>query len=365
MDFKKINERSNNSLKLFMEQIGVDGDFIVESSDYPLVIGKALGKSSGEFITPETSRMSDFLKNADMDNQKKNELFSKGLIIIDSKFLKGEEGKEAPTEDEVSVVATHEKLHSIKNILIHDAIRDGKNENAFIYEDGKINQISREYSPDDDLVYVDSAQDVLKGDIDTSDKTIDKYKHLSSSEIDDIDFLEGRKDEQMQRQRYVDEALVELMALLSNRMYCKKEEGKTVDIWKELEHTSVYFEKDNGKDKGKGKDISIMSKIILKHKDFELFKWMLDPIGYSNEDIHYDFFKKYTEDDQELVEQFYDAANKEENDYLDSEEFREGFMDDIYSIACSEEAKKELTGLDNLLKLLENKHKENENEDER
>ena len=59
--------------------------------------------------------------------------------------------------------------------------------------------------------------------------------------------------------------------------------------------------------KRKGTDIGYMSEIIIKHKDLELFNWMLDPITYSAGDIHYDFFGNYTQNDKELVDKLYSS----------------------------------------------------------
>ena len=66
-----------------------------------------------------------------------------------------------------------------------------------------------------------------------------------------------------------------------------------------------------------GTDVGAMCKIILKHQDFELFYWMLDPIEYSLENIHYDFFKDYTKNDQSLLEELYNTNALDIDSILD------------------------------------------------
>lgn len=117
-------------------------------------------------------------------------------------------------------------------------------------------------------------------------------------ELDTMEFKSGKRDEQMSNQQIIDESLVELMAILSYKLYTDIENNINTDIWNSIEEISNNYE---------GTDISAMCKIILKHGDFELFYWMLDPIGYSLENIHYDFFKEYTKNDQDLLEELYNA----------------------------------------------------------
>lgn len=100
----------------------------------------------------------------------------------------------------------------------------------------------------------------------------------------------------MSHQQIIDESLVELMAILSYKLYKDQENGIDSNIWSSIEEISNHHE---------GTDIGAMCKIILKHQDFELFYWMLDPIEYSLENIHYDFFKEYTKNDQDLLKELY------------------------------------------------------------
>ena len=107
-----------------------------------------------------------------------------------------------------------------------------------------------------------------------------------------MEWTEGKVDAQMEKQQIVDESLVELMAALSYKLYSTKQKGKELDVWTAIEQAKDVYE---------GEDIGTMCEIILRHHDFELFNWMIDPISYSYGDIHYDFFGQYTKDDQDLL----------------------------------------------------------------
>lgn len=221
----------------------------------------------------------------------------RGIILLNSKYKQHEQ-----ITDDLYVTIIHEMLHSKRNLLLHDAVRkdafgDDKNEKAYTFNNGKIEQNTDRI----DLTNADAGQEILKGRIDTSQKTVSSYTEKTDKELENVDFKNGDKDEQLTRQQIVDEALVELMAILSNKIYNEKAQGNKVDIWKEIEKV---------KDKYPGEDIVAICKIILKHKDFELFNWMLDPISYSCGDIHYDFFADYTQNDQELVQELYQEGSE-------------------------------------------------------
>ena len=117
----------------------------------------------------------------------------------------------------------------------------------------------------------------------------------------------------MKQQKSVDEALVEIMANVAVDLYANKRRGNNVDIWDAIKKYRDKCENDyNIKLYKYLKNQTIMCDIILKHKDFELFYWMLDPIMYSNGDLHYDVFEKYTKNDKELVNELF-KENKTKN----------------------------------------------------
>ena len=93
---------------------------------------------------------------------------------------------------------------------------------------------------------------------------------------------------------------------LSYLLYYSKLNGQEIDIWSAIEkirddEDDSYLVCDASRHDGLKKNVRDMCNIVLKHHDFSLFYWMIDPITYSNGDPHYDFFREYTKDDQDLL----------------------------------------------------------------
>ncbi len=303
IDLKQSRELSKQILVNFVNTLGLDGNAFISLNNCPIMWGKPKMGGVGEFVTPDSERMHFILDHSKMDDRTKQIVNSKGLIIISSDY------KNKDNNYDFLISLIHETIHSNRDILIYDASREDSNEKAYTYEGDKIVQSTSNYS----FVHADASQDILKGSIDDSRRTVANYNSMSDQKIDDLEFSSGKRDSQMEKQQIADEALVELMAVLSYKLYSNALKGKTTDIWQLIAETRDFFE---------GEDLGIMCDIILKHNDLELFYWMIDPIGYSMGDIHYDFFKDYTKNDQELLEQLYGS------DSLNLDEFL-GFSDSM------------------------------------
>lgn len=301
VDLKQTRELSKQILINFVDAIGSDGMAFVSLNNCPMTWGRPKMGGVGEFVTPYSQRMQGILANSKMDDKTKKVVNSKGLIIIDQKY------RNMDNNPDLFVSIIHETIHSNRDLLIYDATREDSNEKAYTYEGDKIVQSTSNHS----FVHADASQDILKGSIDDSRRTVSTYDIVSTKKLEDIEFDTGKRDTQMGKQQTADEALVELMSILSVKLYSNSLRGKTTDIWELISETRDHFE---------GEDISIMCDIILKHGDFELFYWMIDPIGYSVGDVHYDFFKWYTRNDQELLEQLYDSGSLDLDDYLGFED---------------------------------------------
>lgn len=257
----------------------------------------------GEFVSPGTKRLKTLLQKEKYDDKTKKIISQKGLILINQSYYRHQQ----PNSDlsDLYVTLIHETLHANRDLLLFDHFREGKNELAYSYNNGKLEQNIEKFSSK----HVDASQEILKGIIDNSKNTLSSYASKTSKEIEDMKWPEGeiedmertedKIDAQMEKQRIVDEALIELMAALSYNLYSAKQIGKELDIWTAIEQARDSYE---------GDDIGTMCEIILKHHDFDLFYWMIDPISYSQGDIHYDFFKQYTKNDQDLVEHLSDAG---------------------------------------------------------
>lgn len=288
MDLKEIKNISVKMIENFVNTIGLDGEYYGSTCNCPIAWGKPKLDAEGEFITPESDRLINLLNKTSANQNTKNRIISRGLILVNSKYRFEE------MDANLFITLIHEMLHSNRSLMIYDAVRENKNENAYNYENGNFNQNTFDF----DFSYVDASQDILKGNIDNSRNTVDMLNQKTYEELDTMEFESGKRDEQMTNQQITDESLVELMAILSYKLYREQENGINSDIWSSIEEISNHYE---------GTDISAMSKIILKHGDFELFYWMLDPIEYSLENIHYDFFKEYTKNDQDLLKELYSA----------------------------------------------------------
>ena len=324
MDLKEIRDQSKKILADFIDEIGWDGEYYVSGCNCPMAYGKPKFDSAGQYISPDSAELEGLLQASKYDEKTKKILSSHGVILINRNY------KQEQADPDLYVTVIHEMLHSCRNLLIFDAIRDKKSENAFTYNNGKFEQNTPSYG----FSYADASQDILKGSIDTSRKTIQSYNEKTSEELDDAEFKEGKRDSQMEKQRIVDEALVELMSALSYKLHNDKEKGKQPDIWLAIERAKTTYE---------GEDIGAICEIILKHHDFELFYYMLDPITYSFGDIHYDFFTEYTKQDSDLLEKLYDSHSPDIDDILGISETNEIGMKDVEKVAKSTTAIQELS----------------------
>lgn len=305
MDLIELREKVKGALKNFITQIGLDGESYDFLSDIFMEWGVAkAGFGIGEFISPGSKSLEEKIANLQYDEETKDKIRERGLIIIDEGFRDNEDNLELLN------TAIHETIHANRNLMIFDVFARNEesdsekgvnNEYAYYFDNDRIVQVSSERK----FYNVDASQEILHGSIDSSRETINSYRESKLKDGND------EISSKMERQQYVDESLVELMAILSSALYRNKEKGITVDIWKMLEQIRDGEKEDN-------EDVSIMSEIILKHRDFELFYWMIDPISYSQGDIHYDFFEQYAKDDGDLVDKLVEASKKKIADTADS-----------------------------------------------
>ena len=283
MDLKEIKNMSLKMIETFVNSIDLDGEFYASTCNCPMAWGRPKLNAEGEFITPNSERLNTLLAQTKWEDKTKKNINSRGLILVNSKYRTQE------LDANLFVTLIHEILHSNRCLMIYDAVREDSNENAYTYQDGKFNQNTFDYN----FTYVDASQDLLKSNIDNSNDNIDILNKKTSDQLDEMEFKSGKRDEIMEKQQIVDESLVELMSFLAYKLYKDIENGKNANIWESIEELSNHYE---------GTDIGFICKIILRHQDLMLFGWMLDPIAYSFENIHYDFFKDYTKNDQDLLD---------------------------------------------------------------
>ena len=334
-ELKEAREKTRKMLATFVDAIGLNGEWYSNINTTPLVFGNSIGL--GEFISPGSKRLEGFLQTKKYDDKTRKILAQKGIILINQSY------KQQDADTNLYVTLIHETLHANRDLLLFDNFRGEKNESAYNYNNERFEQNIEELSSR----HADASQEILKGSIDTSKTTINSYLSKTPEEIEDMEWAEGKVDAQMERQQIVDESLVELMAALSYKLYSAKQKGKVLDIWIAMEQARDAYD---------GEDIGAMCEIILRHHDFELFNWMIDPIKYSQGDIHYDFFCEYTKDDQDLLEKLYDAGEFDLDDEFSLETPDEGRIttSDIKKVATSRTAIEELSsGFAGLKKLQE------------
>jgi len=311
MELKGIRERSKRMLASFIDEIGSDGDYYVEvGCKAPIAYIDDLGDNEGEYITPKSKRYYEALPKINLDELEGKDTENIGFIVINDKY------KYEEVNFETYITVMHEMIHSNRNLLIHEAYEYNGRE-AVIFNNGKYEQTSSELTDG----FGDASQNILKGKIDNSRKTVEKHNNSLFDSISRVASSGSEVKNQLEKQKIVDEALVDVMAYLAYKRNLQKQRNENEDIWDTIEafKNNFYDEYEETKDQ-KYMQKSVMCEIILRHHDFELFNWMLDPISYSAGDIHYDFFGDYTKNDGDLLEKLY-CEEKEKNvlnDFLQS-----------------------------------------------
>ena len=296
---EKFSKLADSALIDFVNQIGLDGETFVNIND-PLIIWSN-SIFQGEYLSPTKLEEQGIIDIFGSDKVKET-----GVIYINSDLI-------TATEDNCKkVISTliHEKLHANRNLLFHEATgnkeelnhlkrTNKEDEFTFINKDGKTSQQTFNYQNRD----VDPNQDVYKGSIDRSKTAISSQIPVSNETV----------SENLKRNTYIDETLIILITEIASKMRLNRLLNKETDIWKELENISER------KDLiGMDKSLAPLAKIILKHKDLDLFKWTLDPLSYTADDPHYDYFSNYTKNDKDLVDEMFSYENyQNKNDEIE------------------------------------------------
>jgi len=300
MNIEEIKSLSNAMLKKLVDCLGLDGDYYISMSNTPIAFTRC--EELSRFLTAKSSDLKHFLERINLDDKQKKYLFDTGLIIInrEKKDLIANNGFE---RTDLLVKVVHERIHANRMLLINSQNKESRGISGVFYDDGRFVQSNRL----DNDHYVDSSQEILKASIDDASDTIDKYVGMSSKEKEDITTADFEYDYQLEKQIKVDEALVETMAIVANRLY---EEDKT-DIMEIIRDINANYNSD---------DIRAITNIILRHNDLELFKWMIDPISYEIGVVNYDFFSKYiTEADLNDVEDIRKSSDSFDDDDFDQQ----------------------------------------------
>lgn len=314
MDIKELTEKSRKMLTIFVNELGLDGDSYVQINEPIFMFGTPpiQNDAKGQYLAPDEKDLYEFLNNHTFNDETIEKIKSNGLILINPIYNTEEYAKE------LVVTAIHERIHANRDVLLYDVFQNGeKNESSYLVDptSRKIEQNTSNFSTN----HADASQDILKGVIDNAQSTIDSYNSKTSNELTNMNNSDKKVKSLIKKQINIDETLVEIMSILAYNLSIYKEKNISADIWDILDDLSCY---------SYGNPLGTMSDIILDHHDFELFNWMIDPIGYSNGDIHYDFFKDYTKNDEDLLIEFYQELAKEEEEKITMQCIKEMALSD-------------------------------------
>ena len=290
MTIRELDVFSDNVIKNFINQIGEDGESYVSSMERCPILVVENCAGCGRYINRyDALELDKIVKTYKLTDKQKLFLEGRGLIEIDYDHYKNDK------INNVLSTIVHEKYHSYRDLLIYDVMQEiDIISSRYVSSDSKYDQVDDKKN----WQYLDANQQILKGSIDDSKQTIKKYKEIDKDELSDMYSYDEKKDSRILYQYNIDEALIEIMALVSIKIYMKK-----CSIFEAIEELRDFCNQGDKEDE----KISIMCEIILKHRDYELFKWMLFPLEYSNYDIHYDYFERYTKnDDSSLKNKFYE-----------------------------------------------------------
>lgn len=309
----ELNTISTDIIKNFVDKIGYDGNSYFKMFGYPpiYIVDYMFNYLPGQYVYPGDKReIEKIIQFGNLNKKQINDIKRQGFIKILKQHLLCDK------KNNILETIIHERIHYNRNLLLYDVdLSDG-----YLIDNSNYVQISDKYK----VQYGDLNHDVLKGNFDTSKQTINFYSNKSKKEIEHLQMDNMDNNDKLTFYQNVDETLVEMISILSVKLYYNPD----LSLMEHIEDLVYKTEKIYTKeliDREELLRIISIGKIILKHKNFELFKWMLNPIEYSCGDIHYDFFKEYTKNDS--------------NEYLDCfridvdlENFNDNFVRKIHLV---------------------------------
>lgn len=242
---KILNKYSAEIFNCLLKTLNFDYKYYNNFDQCPVFLVKGLF-SKGIYLNPKDITHKNILScfsNKDLEIVKN---YGAILVNIPSDNLTMQD------KNDMLLTIIHEKIHSKRNII------HGENDNYDIN---------------------DAYQDILTK----------QYKFKI-----DLD-----NNEKIANQIIVDEALTELMSIFSYLLWKNEKMNINEDPFKVLGKIKNYL------DENEEYDIIAIVEIILKHHNFDLFKWMIDPLYYQMGDIYFDYFDYYTKNDQELTSKLF------------------------------------------------------------
>lgn len=280
MKFESEIRIAKEIMKNFINELDLDGNSFCRIMKFPVVIyNNVIFNSDGRYVSINNKYLNKIINSFSFSEEEKTNILENGLIEIDKKY-------ENNHNSMFYVTLVHEILHANRDLLLYDYFNnvggsEFSNEYAYVYKEGRFFKNTSNLSFD----YGDASQNILNGNIDSS-----KIENAQ----DELD-MDDKVAEKMDKQVEIDEALIDTMSIVANKIYNEKKKGNKLDIFECLELLRDCIDVNN---------VKVICDIILIHRDYGLFYWVLDPIGYTYGDIHYDFFSNYTKNDGDLVSSF-------------------------------------------------------------
>lgn len=287
-----MNNEYNKALNIilnFINEIGIDGESFFKVMKKPRIIYTDLGNNlDGGYVSINSKHLSKIASSNNFSEKEREDILNNGIIEISDRFKNNHNSM-------FYVTLIHELIHANRDLLLYDYFNQiGKSdfsiEYAYNYHNGKFVRNTKKLS----FGYGDASQCVLNGNIDNS------YIYNDNGELDDCVY------DKMEMQVEIDELLVDIMSIVAYKIYNEKLKGNNISVLECIELLRNFSDNNN---------LIIMCNIILKHKDYKLFYWLINPIDYSMGDMHFDFFSNYTKDDIELISNFdfYKKLGKNKN----------------------------------------------------
>ena len=263
---KELKKNCMNMIINFMYKLDLNTELSNLNINCGILFKKQFGL--GQYHSPDSEYVKNILNSEEYSAKFKDNVLTGGLITINDVYKNDYDDKE------LLITVIHEMLHSNRNLLVYSKKQNNRNIGTYFYDRNKFITTTNDY----EFYNADPSQDILHADIDNYNEFTDLYTQK------EINFSEEKIDGKLQQQCIEDEALIELMAMVivENNEYMKKGFNfNIIEIIKNIDTNTI------------DDDIKSIINIILRHNDYELFKWMIDPITYQIGDINYDFFNNY------------------------------------------------------------------------
>ena len=285
MEIEKVLLNAREILKCFINSLGYNGNYYIDMNKSPILFLNVDGIS--QFLCAKSIKLKKFLNKVKLVNE--DYIFNEGLIVIRKKV-----DNNLDLNDLYQTII-HEMIHANRMLLVNSQFSNNRIVSGVLYDNNRFR-----LSYKNKAHYKDALQELLKAPIDDSCN----QKKLSFKKKQYLSNHNYEYDNKMEEQYKIDEALVEIIAILSLKIFQEKE----INIMDAIESINQEY----------SGDINAITNIVLRHNNLDLLKWMIDPISYEIGVVNYDYFRCYLNEDD------YDDYNR----LIESEDVM--FDDDEY-----------------------------------